>query len=287
MKVDRREPILRHPAAVLKSLLRKGYERFDTPSAMEFLELDEPAITMTLAGLQQGGIEYLGALEGVDGWRPGSKGQRLLATVLLKRIPHTQAQEILAQLIEEVRAINADATISSRIKQIVLFGSLLTSPPEDTVGDIDVVITIQRRILPAAQLLALEEKEQADAPDSVRYRESAFLWWPETRLRRRLVRVSPYLSFHPHGDLLGSAHQEVFAYDVEHECEVAPNSDLRIRTDPLYEFLDSRIARGVEDIAHLMRFGEYRESMQHAVERGRIELAFESIIDQHVIDRRR
>jgi hypothetical protein len=185
-------------------------------------------------------IEYLGTREGVDGWRPGSKGQRLLATALLKRIPRAQAQEILGQLIEETRAINADTAISSRIKQIVLFGSLLTGAPEDTVGDIDVVMTIQRRGLPAAQLLALEDKEQADAPDSVRYRESALLWWPETRLRRRLARISPYLSFHPDGDLLGSVHQEVYAYDLEQESEVPPNGDLRTRTGPPVSDLESR-----------------------------------------------
>lgn len=232
MKVDRREPICGIRPAVLKRLLRKGYERFDTPTAMEFLELDEPTITTSLAALQQDGwIEYLGAREGIDGWRPGSKGQRLLATALLKRIPRTQAQEILDRLIGEVRAINSDATISSRIKQIVLFGSLLTGAPEDTVGDIDVVMTIQRRVLPATQLLALEEKEQADAPDSVRYRESVLLWWPETRVRRRLARVSPYLSFHPHGDLLGSVHREVYAYDVEREREAPSNGEPQIRAD--------------------------------------------------------
>jgi predicted nucleotidyltransferase len=231
MKVDRREPICGVRPAVLKSLLRKGYERFDTPTAMEHLELDEPAITATLCALQQSGwVKFLGTRDGVDWWRPGTNGQRLLATLLLKRISRAQAQEILAQLIEEARAINADATISSRIKQIVLFGSLLTGVPEDTVGDIDVVVTIQRRMLPEAQLHALEEKAHADAPDSVRYRESALLWWPETRLRRRLARISPYLSFHPDGDLLGSVHQEVYTYDLEHEREVPPNGDLRTRT---------------------------------------------------------
>jgi hypothetical protein len=137
MKVDRREPICGVRPAVLKSLLRKGYERFDTPTAMEHLELDEPAITTTLCALQQSGwVKFLGTRDGVDWWRPGTNGQRLLATVLLKRISRAQAQEILAQLIEEARAINADAAISSRIKQIVLFGSLLTGVPEDTVGDI-------------------------------------------------------------------------------------------------------------------------------------------------------
>jgi predicted nucleotidyltransferase len=240
MKVDRREPICGIRPVILKSLLRKGYERFDTPTAMEHLELDEPTITTTLAALQQGGwIEFLGRREGVDGWRPGSKGQRLLATALLKRITRAQAKEILTQLIEEARAINADAAISSRIKQIVLFGSLLTGVPEDTVGDIDVVVTIQRRMLPAGELLALENKEQADAPDSVRYRESALLWWPQTRLRRRLARISSYLSFHPDGDLLGSVHQEVYAYDLEHEREVPPNGDLRTRTSPPVSDLES------------------------------------------------
>jgi hypothetical protein len=233
MKVDRSEPICGIRPAVLKSLLRKGYERFDTPTAMEHLELDEPAVTTTLAALQQGGwIQYLGSREGVDGWRPGNNGQRLLATALLKRIPRTQAQGLLGQLIAEARAINADAAISSRVKQIVLFGSLLTGAPEDTVGDIDVVVTLQRRLLPRIQLEALEENEQADAPDSVHYRESALHWWPQTRLRRRLARLSPYLSFHPDSDLLGSVHQEVYAYDLEHEREVPPNGDLRTRTAP-------------------------------------------------------
>jgi hypothetical protein len=102
---------------------------------MEHLELDEPAITTTLCALQQSGwVKFLGTRDGVDWWRPGTNGQRLLATVLLKRISRAQAQEILAQLIEETGAINADVAISSRIKQIVLFGSRLTGLPEDTVG---------------------------------------------------------------------------------------------------------------------------------------------------------
>jgi hypothetical protein len=70
MKVDRREPICGIRPVILKSLLRKGYERFDTPTAMEHLELDEPTITTTLAALPQGGwIEFLGRREGVDGSR--------------------------------------------------------------------------------------------------------------------------------------------------------------------------------------------------------------------------
>jgi len=67
MKVDRREPICGVRPAVLKSLLRKGYERFDTPTAMEHLELDEPAITTTLCALQQSGwVKFLGTRDGVD-----------------------------------------------------------------------------------------------------------------------------------------------------------------------------------------------------------------------------
>ncbi len=230
MKIDLKEPICGIRPATLKSLLRSGYEGFDTPTAMRVLELDEPAITTTLSALQQGEwVNFLSTRQGVDWWRPGTKGQRLLATVLLKRIPRAQAQEILRQLIEEVRAINAESGISSRIKQVVLFGSLLTGAPEDMVGDVDVVVTIQRRALPQAQLQVLEKKEHADAPASLRHRELGLLGWPETRLRRRL-RISPYLSFHPVGDLPGSVHQEVYAYDVEHEREVSPDRALRTRT---------------------------------------------------------
>ena len=58
----------------MKNLLRKGYERFDTPTAMKCLELDEPEITARLSALQQSGwIEFLGVRDGVDWWRPGMK----------------------------------------------------------------------------------------------------------------------------------------------------------------------------------------------------------------------
>jgi hypothetical protein len=95
MKVDAVKLISGIKPAVLKGLLRK--DRFDTPTAMNWLGQDEPKVTTTLKGLQKSGwIEFEGTSESVDYWRPGNKGQRLTATRLLKRISAAEGRQILA-----------------------------------------------------------------------------------------------------------------------------------------------------------------------------------------------
>jgi hypothetical protein len=54
-----------------------------------------------------------------------------------------------------------------------------------------VVVSIQRRRLPEAQLRALEEEARATAPSSVRRNFTERLYWPERQLRRRLAGSSP------------------------------------------------------------------------------------------------
>jgi DNA-binding PadR family transcriptional regulator len=125
MKVDPLKLISGIKPAVLKGLLRT--DRFDTPTAMNWLGLDEPKVTTTLKSLQKSGwIEFEGTSESIDYWRPGNKGQRLTATRLLKRISAPEGRHILDRFVDEVRAINADPTRSRRVKTILLFGSLLT-----------------------------------------------------------------------------------------------------------------------------------------------------------------
>jgi DNA-binding PadR family transcriptional regulator len=106
MKVDAVKLISGIKPAVLKGLLRK--DRFDTPTAMNWLGLDEPEVTTTLKSLQKSGwIEFEGTSESIDYWRPGNKGQRLTATRLLKRISAAEGRHILDRFVDEVRAIVA------------------------------------------------------------------------------------------------------------------------------------------------------------------------------------
>jgi len=128
---------------LISGLLRK--DRFDTPTAMNWLGLDEPEVTTTLKSLQKSGwIEFEGTSESIDYWRPGNKGQRLTATRLLKRISASEGRRILDRFVDEVRAINADPTKSRRVKTVLLFGSLLTGSQDGSIGDIDIVVEIGR-----------------------------------------------------------------------------------------------------------------------------------------------
>jgi predicted nucleotidyltransferase len=233
MKIDPTEPICGVRPAVLKGLLERGEDGFTTPTAMQSLDLDEPEVTVTLSKLQKGGwIEYLGAHDGVDAWRSGPNGLRLQATTLRKkRIPHVRGQEILSDLINEVRAVNSEAVGSRRVTRIVLFGSLLTGASDDTVGDIDVVVIVRRRQIPTERLRELEAQERATAPESFRRKRFDLLGWPEIQLRRRLAKVSPYLSFHQEQDLAGSTQQEVYAYDLQRENEAPPDKSLFVQAE--------------------------------------------------------
>ena len=68
MKVDAKERICGVRPADLKKLLRRG-DRFDTPTAMKYWELEEPEITAVLAAMQhEGWIQFCGKEEGVDWW---------------------------------------------------------------------------------------------------------------------------------------------------------------------------------------------------------------------------
>ena len=211
---------------MLKGLLRK--DRFDTPTAMKWLGIDEPEVTSTLRSLQRSGwIEFEGTSESIDYWRPGNKGQRLTATRLLRRISSAEGRQILGRLVDEVRIINADPTRSRRIKTILLFGSLLTGSQEGSIGDIDVVVEIGRRNLSESVRKVLERAEKLSKPAGLDF--SGSLHWPEILVRRRLAKVSRYLSFHPASDLQigATSYQEVYSFDLQRDCELPPESKIR------------------------------------------------------------
>jgi predicted nucleotidyltransferase len=52
------------------------------------------------------------------------------------------------EVIEMARVINREPERSRRIKEIRLFGSVLTGSQDETVGDVDMVVLVERRVLP-------------------------------------------------------------------------------------------------------------------------------------------
>jgi hypothetical protein len=210
--------------ALLKRLLRR--DDFDTPTAMKDLDLREPEATETLVALEaEGWISHAGIHEGIDHWSIGEQGARLVATRLLKRISIEEARGILDALVERARQINAEPTFSYRVRRIVLFGSVLSASPGASVGDIDVVVQLAPRALDRTALDALRQQECGTKPAHIEE-----VYWPETRVRRDLARVSRYVSSHRETDVTETRapHQEIYRYDVESECEIAPDRSIRI-----------------------------------------------------------
>lgn len=231
MDIDARKPIAGIKPALLKRLFRK--ERFDTPTAMKWLQCEEPEITRKLCTLErEGWITFDGTLEAVDYWRPAEKGRRLRATGLrLKRIPVAEGRRLLGLLVEEARAINVDPACSRRVESIRVFGSVLNDEPDCMIGDVDVVAEIKRRTLPEGALKTLEDAENARRPG-----RGGLEWyaWSDMQLFRRLAAVSRYISLHTEGDLRATAapYQQVYAYDLARECEVEIDPEIRRMTPP-------------------------------------------------------
>lgn len=227
MDIDARKPIAGIKPALLKRLLKQ--ECFSTPTAMKWLQLQEPDVTRRLRALHRAGwVDFRCRDDGVDYWTAGELGQRLRATrLMMKRIPVDEGRRILDRLIEEARAINADPARSRRVERILVFGSLLAPAPDGTIGDVDVVVNLQRRVVTADVLQALEAAENATRPEGTR--GLAWYHWPDVRIFRRLAALSRYISLHQEGDIRATEtpYREAYAYDLMREREALPDAEIR------------------------------------------------------------
>lgn len=226
MRIDRNELICGVRPALLKKLFRR--DNFDALTAMRDLGLVEPDTSQTLAALERDDwIAYDGCAGYVSRWRARRKARRLCATQLIKRFPIPEGRRIAAQVVEEAREINRDPRSSRRVTAITLFGSVLTGRDEDEAGDIDLVIEVRKRILPAVEMERITLAEETAMPASLNF--IARLGRVEHQILRRLKKISNKISVHGHGDLetTGAPHCLLYAYDIEREREMPVDTVVR------------------------------------------------------------
>jgi hypothetical protein len=198
MDIDPKTPICGVRPAVLKQLLRRP--EVTLSAAMAALGQSRPDAQATLAALQSDGwLEASGA-----SWTASEKGQRLTAARLLPRIPVEAGKEIVRRLLIEVEAINADATHLYSVETLILFGSILTAGPGDTLGDVD--LGVRLRVRPEAE--EMWSAELATAPSS--FRGIMVHTWPSERVMRRLRKISRSLSLHSADDALRFPHAVIY-----------------------------------------------------------------------------
>jgi hypothetical protein len=145
---------------------------------------------------------------------------RLVAMKFIKRFPVSEGRKIVEQLIAKAREINADETISHRITELCLFGSVLTGNDDDDAGDVDMAITMGYRRLPEGELAKIQSAEQNRAPRRLNF--LGRMGWSIRESEKKLVGISHRVSLHGYSDLVktGTTFATVYKFDVEADQEV-------------------------------------------------------------------
>ncbi|RVQ65715.1 hypothetical protein EKN06_12330 [Croceicoccus ponticola] len=227
MHIDRDTLIFGNRPAMLKTLLKR--EHFSAIEAMRDLHIREPQASKTLRDLAADGwIKFDGIdHKGIEHWGLADKGIRLVATRLIKRFPIEEGLALLPAIIAKAEALNSDPESSRRIESIWLFGSVLTGRSGDDAGDIDLVVNVSRRPLPASELKALEDVEMSRAPERVQM--GWFRDFRSTELLRQIKKVSHRISIHvaPDVEIFGLPYREIYRFDLKRDKGVTPRGDFR------------------------------------------------------------
>jgi hypothetical protein len=221
MELNPRELIHGVYPSALKRLL-SGHS-FYTPHAMKLLRLREPDASRVLALLCADKlISFAGTTDDFcDDWTVTQSGARLGAARIGKRFGMEEGQEIVSQAVERARALNAEPFHSERITKIMLFGSILIPDGRTDAGDVDLVVETRKRQLANPDFAAkCEEFDFADAPSSMGFLDQVY--WPGSRLKKAIKRVSRKISLHSESDVvsIGAPFKVIYAYDILTEAEL-------------------------------------------------------------------
>ena len=196
MRIKRDEIIAGLPAVEARDLARWLKSR----------QFDRHTIAHKLGWSEDEAGDFLGAFqrEGFVVSRPGSTpdvyelsmaGNALAMATTARPIKRSTAKAAIDQLLQRVEQVNADPSYLFSVDQVVLFGSYLTRPDDDYVGDVDLAIALssrwegaemQRRSLERVNL-AIEQGRRFDSFIDE-------LGWPEIEVLRFLKGRSRVLS---------------------------------------------------------------------------------------------
>lgn len=225
MKIDPTKPIAGLRPAALKKLLQR--EHFTTVDAMRDLRIREPLASTTLRQLaEEDWLSFDGTTSsGLECWKTGLHGRRLVATKIIKRFPVTEGLALLPKVIAEAERLNAERS-SLRITSIWLFGSVLTGSPDDDAGDVDLVVNVARRPLSKDELATIEADEDRRAP--VSQRGIFFNNHRMKELLRGIKKVSRRISIHEPSDveMLGLPYREIYRFDIDTDQRAEPAGDV-------------------------------------------------------------
>ena len=121
------------------------------------------------------------------------RAEDLRHTTAYKRIPRAQAEAIVEQFLEKVKAINADDYYLYRVREVLLFGSAATDAPD--CGDVDIAMMIEARPNRTKDESTEESIKRCKAARPKTYNPFIEqIYWGEREVERALKSVSRHIS---------------------------------------------------------------------------------------------
>lgn len=146
MRVAKDSQICGLPAPLARDLMRRlGPLPKHVAVAVSTLNADEAETLMLLASFEKAGYLRQIANETDSEWVTTTRGNALAQASFGKPITRATAEKHLSAVLDRTRAYNSDPDKLLAIAQVSVFGSYL-DPTIDALGDLDINITILRRI---------------------------------------------------------------------------------------------------------------------------------------------
>ena len=204
MRITKEEVVAGHSALRVRGFLRRFERGFFTLSAAEgFMQLKSRQAAEF--------INDMVALELIEPTMPfgdkaafqvATRGHAFANATAAKPIYRGTAERVLREFMDRVNAVNASKEYAFKVKSAVLFGSMLSCA--DRLGDVDVAIDLQRRILDSAKFRQQCDRRRHLAEEQGRAFSTAIDWatWPEKEVVLQLKARSRSLSLHGFDQLM-------------------------------------------------------------------------------------
>jgi hypothetical protein len=173
-------------------------------------------------------------------------GRSLALASLLKPISRATADEIVADLVDRARAINANPDLLAWVKQLRVFGSYITT--SDDLGDIDVAYELERRIDDGKQWVAASERHAKAAGKQIKFPHT--LNYGDREVELLLKNRERRLSFHAVSELeeLKAESRVIYAREAPPVILARPSKPLEQRQGQIERLQPSLIAATSQEV---------------------------------------
>ncbi len=204
MRITKEEIVAGHSALQVRGFLRRFKHGFFMLSAAEgFMQLKSGQAAVF--------INDMVALELIVPTMPfgdraafqvATRGHAFANATAAKPISRGTAERVLREFMDRVNAVNASKEYAFKVKSAVLFGSILSSM--ERLGDVDVAVDLQRRILDSAKFRQQCDHRRHSAQEQGRAFSTAIDWvtWPKREVVLQLKARSRGLSLHGFDQLM-------------------------------------------------------------------------------------